>query len=212
MDAAFDTPGAIKEELEGIAYQGRAAIAGHEISAWTEAVNFFGEQGELHAAGLGALELGAAYEKQGQTAEATDAYESAGKLLKQRLIDVSGEDNQTSHTAEASELSEQLITALGKVVRHHSASGSLNGHAKEVVKQAVYDLDDLGASRTTVMHGYMLLARSSHFREKHFYKREAAAIGGMIAVANYFAEGGGVLMGGPSPRRDRSDKRPPVTL
>jgi hypothetical protein len=210
MQKAFDTPYETKIELESIAKRGREAIKGREVQTWIEAVNFFGEKGELLPAGIGALELGAAYEQQELPDEALDAYKAASELLKHHLEVVTRRENPTRHTAEVNELKNHLVAALSSVVRLYASNGSVKGEAKEAVKAAVYELDDLGAPATIVQKGYEFLASSARFKQKRFYKKEAAGIAGEIAVANFFANGGGVLFGGPEPRRDRRHLRPPI--
>ncbi|NCU38415.1 hypothetical protein EOL96_05150 [Candidatus Saccharibacteria bacterium] len=212
MQEAFDTPYAIKVELEAIAAQCRETIKGREVRTWTEAINFFSENGELLAASVSALELGSIYEQQKQPDEALDIYRAASELLKHYLEIVANKKNPIRHIAEVNELINHLITALSSTVRLYSAKGSVKGEDKEAVRAAVYELDDLGAPAVIVKKGYEFLAANARFKEKRFYKGEAAGIAGELAVARFFEENpGGALIGGPGPRRSRKHLRPPVT-
>ncbi|MBW3568732.1 hypothetical protein KY385_01225 [Candidatus Parcubacteria bacterium] len=211
MQAAFDNPYDDKQDLESIAQKGREAIEGNEVSAWTTAVNSLGERGDLHAAGVGAIELGAAYERKGEPDNAVVTFKAASDLLKTRLKSVMAQGEPSRHTAEVDELAKHIVEAQSGILRILPQKDKVKGPEKELLKAAVYDLDDYGAPQQTVMDGYRVLARSSHFRERRFYKREAAAIAGEIAIANFFASGGAGLTDA-EPRYDRSHLRPPVEL
>ena len=185
MEEAFDTPYQIQMELEEIATQSREAIKGREVEAWAEAVNFFGDKGELFAAGVGALELGAAHEQQEQTEKAIQTYRVASELLIRHIKVAAHRENPRRHTAEANELTNHLVSALSSVVRLYIVKGSVKGEDKETVKAAVYMLDDLGVPYTTLQKGYELLATNSRFRERRRYKKEVARIAGEIAATNF---------------------------
>ncbi|HEX8182490.1 MAG TPA: hypothetical protein VF575_02700 [Candidatus Saccharimonadales bacterium] len=209
MQQAFGTPYELITDLEEIASVGREEIKGREIKAFTDAVTTFDTRGELFSAGVGALELGVSYEEQVNATEAIEAYKTATELLRQHSIDVTNRDNPVRHRAEVDELKDRIVDSLGSVVRLYTDLGRAKGADKETVKTAVYGLDDLGASRETVQQGYEFLASLSHFGEKRFYVKEAAAIAGELAVDKFFDENPtSVWMGAPAPRRDRRQLRP----
>lgn len=214
MQEAFETPYEIKQELEGIMAEGRENIKGKEVEAWTAAANFFGESGDLNAAGVAAVELGAAYEQKAQTEDALKAFVSASNVIKHRLGIVDSQGDSSRHTAEVDVLSDHLVKAQLGVLRiiQQQTPKKVKGVYKEFLKAAVYDLDDRAASQT-VMEGYRLLARSSHLRERRFYKREATGIAGNLAVAAFFENNpGSIFVGRIVSRTDRRRLRPPVKL
>jgi len=208
MQEAFDTPSKVKNELQGISAQGRQVIEGREVQAWAEAANFFSNRGEFLLASVGVLELGNAYEQRGQVDEALYAYNFARQLLKRGLKVATQKGGETEHTAEVDELNNYVVVSLSSVIRLSAAKGRVKGKDKQVLQAAVYELDDLGLAAVVVQEGYELLASNASFREKRYYKREAAAIAGELAVAKFFANGGEILLGGPKPRKDRRHRRP----
>lgn len=200
-EEAFDIPYETKQEVEKIAEGGRADIKGVEIDAWTNAINTFGDAGDFHAAGVGAMELAEEHRQHGQTDEAVAMSRTATELFQSRLeVLVPG----AGATAEVDVLHGYLLDSLKTVVDLCSEKGAVAGSDKEVLKAFVYDLDDIGlpaymlggssehktaAQILRILEkGYMALAGSSRFKEKRFYKKEAKDIGEEIIDEEALAE------------------------
>lgn len=199
--------------MDDITSKGREAIKGKEVEASTAAGNYFGREGDLHAAGLATAEQGGAYELLDQTDEALGSFVAASNLFKQRLGVVYAKGNPNRHSAEVDVLVHHLIEAQMGVLRIMQAKDKVKDEDKELLKAAVYDLDDHDAPQERVLEAYELLASSSHFREKRFYKKELARVAGYLAGLAAIENGAGVaIIGFASTFDDRSHLRPAVNL
>lgn len=164
----------------------RELITGNEIDAWSKAIEYFANDSQTQAAGISAFELGQEYEKFGQTNKAKIAYRKASEFLRLRLSQVKKEDDVYGHLAETKELEINLVNSQAAFLRVYSNEYPLKGLTKELVKQAVYELDDLDAPRDIVINGYRTLAKSSGIIEGHFYRKEAAGIAGQLIREHHF--------------------------
>lgn len=170
----------VNAKTEKIEERARKIIAGDEINAWSKAIEYFASNNQTHAAGVSALELGQEYEKLGKTEEASTTYLKASEFIRLRLSQVKREDDVYGHFAETKGLEISLVNTQAGFLRTYSNSYPFKGAIKELVKQAVYELDDLDAPRDIVLNGYEALVRSSHLSEKHFYKKEIKGISGQL--------------------------------
>lgn len=137
-----------------------------------------------------------------QSKEAAEVFIAGREFAQLRLNEILKIDGQPGeHTAEIDTL---------RVLR---AQPKLTQHEIELLKSAVYGVDDSGeASLEFIKSGYDTLAKHTHLREKHFYKKESKGVAGRIAVKEFFKHHpNDVLMGAPV-RRDRRHKRPPILL
>ncbi len=211
MTEAFDTPPDLKVEMDNIAQRGRQDIKGDEARAWLDAANDFYDKYELHCAGVGMIEYGYALKDADDFHGAVSAFGSASEILKQRVRIVSGQYNLVGNTAEIDTLAVHIAESSKAIIKLYSDMG-LKKVNKEVLQAAVYDLDDFeGANSILLKQGYELMAKTAHFREKRFYKREAREVAGALSVREFFDKNPGTLLfGGPGPRKNRKAQRPHV--
>jgi hypothetical protein len=208
-DEAFAVPEEIQREAGKISAAGRLAIRGEELDHWRRAINTLSEADGMHATGLAFAELGNAYMAKDQESRPLYEYNTARGILNHALEHVMEKPEPAKHAAEVDGICCHIKEAAAMVLGIYDGAKSIKDNGKEQVKAAVYDLDDLGGDVQLVLKGYKLLVKSSHWREKHFYKKEIDGIFDSLSLQRFFTENpDSVLMGGPEFRRDRSDKRP----
>jgi len=221
MNEVFGPPFEAETEISEVISKSRLAIKGNEVESWQSAVERFERSGKHHQAGIAALELGTVYEISEKPDEALSKYERARNLLHNSFKEIMFSNRSDSETANLDTSFKHLKMALTSIIEVCSYK-PLNQDDLEVLKSAVYELDDLtarwgnggnmGVPAKETQTGYEILARSSsRFWDRWFFMRESREVAMGLEIWEKFRRGIG-SSGHDLSRRDRRSKRPKATL